>query len=65
MDRGPWWATYSPWGCKEPETTGATDTNTASVDSTNHSSCSNIGFIVDKNLHIGGPVKFKLVLFRC
>ena len=21
MDRGAWWATYSPWGCKESDTT--------------------------------------------
>ena len=21
MDRGAWWATYSPWGCKELDTT--------------------------------------------
>ena len=21
MDRGAWWATYSPWGCKEVDTT--------------------------------------------
>ena len=20
IDRGPWWATYSPWGCKELDT---------------------------------------------
>ena len=24
MDRGAWWATYSPWGCKELDTTEAT-----------------------------------------
>ena len=23
MDRGAWWATYSPWGCKESDTTEA------------------------------------------
>ena len=21
LDRGAWWATYSPWGCKESDTT--------------------------------------------
>ena len=25
MDGGAWWATYSPWGCKEPDTTEATE----------------------------------------
>ena len=24
MDRGAWWATYSPWGCKEEDMTEAT-----------------------------------------
>ena len=23
MDRGAWWSTYSPWGCKELDTTEA------------------------------------------
>ena len=25
INRGAWWATYSPWGCKEPDTTEATE----------------------------------------
>ena len=26
MDRGDWWATYSPWSCKESDTTKPTNT---------------------------------------
>ena len=26
VDRGPWWATYSPWGCRELDRTEQLDT---------------------------------------
>ena len=39
--------------------------SSASLDSTNHIFCNTIVVVLEKNLHVNGPVQFKSVLFGC